>query len=37
VFQRKLLAEGAELKGVYPPSAETERRFREWREEQRRK
>jgi regulator of RNase E activity RraA len=37
VYLRKLLSEGAGLQGVYPPSAETERRFREWREEQRRK
>jgi regulator of RNase E activity RraA len=36
VYLRKLLAEGAPLKGTYPPSAETDHRFREWREEQRR-
>jgi regulator of RNase E activity RraA len=36
VYLRKLLAEGAPLKGTYPPSAETDQRFREWREEQRR-
>lgn len=33
-YLRKLLAEGAELRGTYPPSPETERRFREWRAEQ---
>lgn len=36
VYLRKLLAEGAPLKGTYPPSEETDRRFRAWREEQRR-
>ncbi len=35
VYLRKLLAEGAPLKGTYPPSEETDRRFREWREQQR--
>jgi regulator of RNase E activity RraA len=35
VFLRKLLAEGAPLKGTYPPSEETDRRFRAWREEMR--
>jgi regulator of RNase E activity RraA len=33
VFLRKMLAEGAPLKGTYPPSEETDRRFREWREQ----
>lgn len=35
VFLRKLLAEGEPLRGTYPPSEETDRRFRQWREEQR--
>lgn len=32
VFLRKMLAEGAPLKGTYPPSEETDRKFREWRD-----
>ena len=36
LFGRSLLAEGAPLKGTYPASEETDRRFREWREEMRR-
>ena len=32
VFLRKLLAEGAPLKGTYPPSEETDRKFRAWRD-----
>jgi regulator of RNase E activity RraA len=36
VFLRQRLADGAPLKGTYPPSEETDRQFREWREEMRR-
>jgi regulator of RNase E activity RraA len=35
VFLRKLLDEGAPLKGTYPPSEETDRKFRAWRDEMR--
>jgi regulator of RNase E activity RraA len=35
VFLRKMLAEGAPLKGTYPPSEETDRKFRAWRDEMR--
>ena len=36
VYLRQRLAEGAELKGIYPPSPETVNLFKEWRERQRR-
>jgi len=36
VFLRQLLDAGAPLKGTYPPSEETDRRFRDWRDQMRR-